>query len=96
VHLVAAHPVARSFQNPDVAVPDPAPSGCGFGKTIEFTTNGRVVNPSTSALDPEFPRLRFTARVIGEWCRFTLQDLAAAGTSNRAVENLCERNPPQD
>lgn len=95
-HLTSSHPVARSFQNPDVAIPNPDPSGCGFGRTADLISNEDLVNPSTSALQPEFEQLRFTARVIGEWCRYTLEDLESSGGSSNAVENLCRRNPPQD
>jgi hypothetical protein len=88
-------PVARSFQNPHIALPDPDPTGCGFGKTIDFTTNNQVVDQESSVLDPDFARLRFSARVIGEWCFYTLEDMKDAGTSHPAVENLCSRNPRQ-
>ena len=96
VHIGAPLTVIRSFERPGIAVTDPDPGGCGFGETIKFTTNNQVVDPANSVINPDFPEVRFTARVIGEWCRFVLQDLAASGGSNRAIENLCERNPPQD
>ncbi len=88
--------VVRSFERPWIAVADPDPGGCGFGPTVEFTTNRRVVDPETSVIDPEFPEARFASRVIGEWCSYVLEDLRSLGTSNRAIENLCERNPQQD
>lgn len=93
VHLASPHTLARSFEYPDEPLSDPDPTGCGFGRTEEFITNDWVVNPSTSALEPEFPQVRFTARVIGEWCRRILADPGGVAIQ---VERLCDRNPPQD
>jgi hypothetical protein len=92
LHLAPPYQLARPFEYPDEALPDPDPEGCGFGRTSEFVKDGVVVT-SEGLIKPEFLEVRFTAKVIGEWCRRVLSD---QDSQNRAVENLCKRNPPQD
>lgn len=90
VHLAAFLTVARSFEYPDEPLEDPDVTGCGFGLTEEFAD---PESTHSSVLQADFPQVRFTAKVIGEWCRRVLPDLAG---QNPAIQNLCERNPPQD
>ena len=92
MHISPPYSEIRSFEYPTEAKVDPDPSGCGFGKTSTFTVDGEVVTPQ-GVVSPEFPKMRFTAKVIGEWCRHMGWD---SKPQVRAVENLCNRNPPQD
>lgn len=93
VHLAGLLNAARSFEYPDEPLENPDPTGCGFGMTESFTDTGPDAAPFDSVLQADFPKAKFTAKVIGEWCRRVLPDLAG---QNNAIQNLCERNPPQD
>lgn len=92
MHIAQPYTEIRSFEYPDEPIIDLNPFGCGFGPTVDFTVDGEVVTPQ-GVISPEFPEMRFTAKVIGEWCRQIKWDTEP---QNRAVENLCQRNPPQD
>ncbi len=92
MHIAAPYTVAIPFEYPTEPKPDPDPTGCGFGRTALFSVDGLVVRDN-GVIKPEFLEVRFTAKVIGEWCRAMKWDTEP---QVRAVENLCQRNPPQD
>lgn len=92
MHISPPYTEIRSFEYPKEALPNPDPTGCGFGPSTQFSVDGIVIR-ERGAIALEYIDARFTAKVIGEWCR-------EMGWKTKPqvpqVERLCTQNPPQD